>query len=147
APPMCGWDRRFSGIGDSSLSVIASEAKQSSLALAKKSWIASSLQRKIASQFCRELLAMTARDLTKPHRHFSQHTKIHRAEISGVDGKRRVTRPCRHHPPRLQRHAELTQFVGKPGQRGAGVAEHVLAVADELLAAHRGHRPLLDQIH
>jgi hypothetical protein len=38
--------------------VIASEAKQSTSPLVE-AWIASSLQRKIASQFCRELLAMT----------------------------------------------------------------------------------------
>jgi hypothetical protein len=38
--------------------VIASVAKQSTYPLAAP-WIASSLQRKIASQFCRELLAMT----------------------------------------------------------------------------------------
>jgi hypothetical protein len=39
--------------------VIASEAKQSMPQLAEV-WIASSLQRKIASQFYRELLAMTS---------------------------------------------------------------------------------------
>jgi hypothetical protein len=38
--------------------VIASEAKQSTYPLVAL-WIASSLQRKIASQFCRGLLAMT----------------------------------------------------------------------------------------
>ncbi|MFB9264700.1 hypothetical protein ACFFWD_16245 [Bradyrhizobium erythrophlei] len=38
--------------------VIASEAKQS-IGPQAEEWIASSLQRKIALQFCRELLAMT----------------------------------------------------------------------------------------
>ncbi|MDE5452368.1 hypothetical protein GWE18_05680 [Bradyrhizobium sp. CSA112] len=49
--------------------VIASEAKQSISRLAE-TWIASSLQRKIALQFCRELLAMTEigrRVLDTPH--------------------------------------------------------------------------------
>jgi hypothetical protein len=40
------------------LAVIAGEAKQSILQQAE-AWIASSLQHKIALQFCRELLAMT----------------------------------------------------------------------------------------
>jgi hypothetical protein len=38
--------------------VIASEAKQSMVPQVEE-WIASSLQRKIAAQFCRELLSMT----------------------------------------------------------------------------------------
>jgi hypothetical protein len=46
-----------------SIHVIASEAKQS-IARQAEIWIASSLQRKIALQFCRELLAMTGRRLS-----------------------------------------------------------------------------------
>jgi hypothetical protein len=42
--------------------VIASGAKQSISPLAE-TWIASSLQRKIALQFCRELLAMTVQTM------------------------------------------------------------------------------------
>jgi hypothetical protein len=45
--------------GHACFNVIASEAKQSISPLAAP-WIASSHQRKIAPQFCRELLAMTA---------------------------------------------------------------------------------------
>jgi hypothetical protein len=42
--------------------VIASEAKQSIPQLVE-TWIASSLQRKIAPQFCRELLAMSIQSI------------------------------------------------------------------------------------
>ena len=48
---------------------------------------------------------------------------------------------------RLQVDAELAQFVGEPGERDAGIAEHVLAVADEVFAAHGDDGPVLDQIH
>ena len=46
----------------------------------------------------------------------------------------------------FQRHAKLAQFIGEPGQRDAGIAQHVLAVTDELLAAHADDGPLLDQV-
>jgi hypothetical protein len=34
-----------------------------------------------------------------------------------------------------QGHAELTKLIGEPSQRDPGVAEHVLAMTDELPAA------------
>ncbi len=46
----------------------------------------------------------------------------------------------------LERHAKLTQFIGKPGQRDPGVAKHVLAVTDILLAAQRDDRSVFDEI-
>ena len=53
---------------------------------------------------------------------------------------------CRDDAAGFQCYAKLAQFVGKPCQRYQGVAEHVLAVTDELLTAQRDDRPFLDEI-
>ncbi len=48
--------------------------------------------------------------------------------------------------PARKRHAELAHFIGKPGECDPGIAEHVLAMADELFVAQRDDGSLLDEI-
>ena len=89
---------------------------------------------------------MTWGESSKSHRYFSEYTEIDRAKVAGLDRQRRMAGACGDDPAGFQGRAELAQFIGEPGQRQPGIAEHVLAMADELLAAHRGYGPLLDQI-
>jgi hypothetical protein len=53
---------------------------------------------------------------------------------------------CGNDPAGFQRHAKLAQFVGKPCQRHSRIAQHVLAVTNELLAAQTDNRSFLDQV-
>ena len=80
--------------------------------------------------------AMTG-EPTEPHRHLSEHTEISRAKIAGLNRQRRVAGAGGNDLAGFQRHAKLAQFVGEPGQCDARIAQHILAVTDKLLAAHR----------
>src|SRR5947209_16533961 len=85
--------------------------------------------------------------LAKRDRDFSEATEIRLEAIARCDRQRRMTGAGGHHLAGLQRYAEPAQLVSKPSQGCAGIAEDVLAVADETLAAQRHHRPVLDKIH
>ena len=68
---------------------------------------------------------------------FPSDTEIDRAKIAGLNRQRRVAGAGGDDPAGLQRHAKLAQFIGEPCQRDPRIAQHILAVTDKLLAAHR----------
>ena len=69
------------------LAVIASETKQSTSPHGDR-WIASSLQRKIALQFCRELLAMTVEGLLT----YPAERNVEQASRIAPESKNRIER-------------------------------------------------------
>src|SRR6478736_73090 len=50
-------------------------------------------------------------------------------------------------PTRLQRHTQLAQFIGEPGQCHSRIAQYILAVTDKLLVAQADNGPFLDKVH
>ena len=71
------------------------------------------------------------RRLLEPDRHLADRTEIRLEQIAGLNRQGWMAGACCHDLARSQRHAELTQFVGKPGQCYPGIAKHVLAVTGE----------------
>src|ERR1700681_4156281 len=100
---MCAWARRFSGSGDASARIRATR------------W-----------------LAMTLNRLFERDRHFSDQAEIRLEHIARLNRQRRVAGAWGHELARFKRHAKLPQFIGEPRQGTPGVAEHVLAMTDEL---------------
>jgi len=58
-----------------------------------------------------------------------------------LDRQWRVTGARGYDLTRPQRHAELAQFIGQPGESNAGIAEHVAAMAGISVATQRNRRP------
>ena len=86
---------------------------------------------------CFAALAMTTeRAYLNPTDTFPSDAEIDGAKIAGLNRQRWMAGAGGDDLAGFQRHAELAQFIGEPGQRYPGIAEHVLAVTDELLAAH-----------
>ena len=69
----------------------------------------------------------------EPHRHLSDRTEIRLEYVARLNRQRRMAGAGRYHLAGPQRHAELAQFIGEPGQRDPGIAKHVLAMPDILL--------------
>src|SRR5947209_19496163 len=85
--------------------------------------------------------------LAKRDRDFSEATEIRLEAIARCDRQRRMTSAGGHHLAGLQRYAEPAQLVSKSSQGCAGIAEDVLAVADETVSAQRHDRLVFDSIH